>query len=385
MGAVEEAVEKDGNKLIQFGFPSRRAAARRGRAAVLTGVTAVLVGALSAPAAFASGVTSLRQGAGIALSPNPITSTGKISLALPLSLSLSEPSQLFSLTNTSTITGSGGLRAQGNTFGVGGTAATGEGVFGVGTTNAIGVFGTGGGPFAGVEGQGGLTAGPGGLFKGAASGTAGQASGIGVIATGAPANPVQGAGHPGTFGGAGIETVGGNATHTPSGGVGSDAGAGIIAHGGAGTKGNAGGDGIDASAGPGPGALAGKFTGNVSVSGKLSASQLSAPLSWQTLTLLNSWSGGPFGTGTPAVALDGQGIVHFRGAMNESGTFNATAFVLPAQFRPAHTVFIAVDTVDASTGRLEIETNGTVLVQDTASGANAQGFTSLDGATYSLG
>jgi hypothetical protein len=384
MGAVEKAVQTDGHKLMQCVFLSRRPARRCGRAVVLTGVAAVLVGAMSAPAALANGVTSLSQGPGVALSPNPITSTGTISLALPLSLSLSAPSQLFSLTNTSTATGSGGLRAQGQTFGVGGSAATGEGVFGSGTTDAIGVFGTGGGPLAGVEGEGGLSAGPGGLFDGGASGTAGQASGSGVIAKGAPANPVQ-TGHQGTFGGAGIEAVGGNDSQPRSGDVGGDAGAGIVALGGAGTNSDDGGDGIDATAGPGPGALAGRFTGNVVVSGTLSAGQLVAPLSWQPLSLLNNWSGGPSGTATPAVALDGEGIVHFRGAMAESGTFNATAFVLPARFRPAHTVFIAVDTVNATTGRLQIDNNGTVLVQDTAGGSNARTFTSLDGATYSLG
>ena len=252
------------------------------------------------------------------------------------------------------------------------------------TADAIGVFGTGGGPLAGVEGEGGLSAGPGGLFDGGASGTAGQASGSGVIAKGAPANPVQ-TGHQGTFGGAGIEAVGGNDSQPRSGDVGGDAGAGIVALGGAGTNSDDGGDGIDATAGPGPGALAGRFTGNVVVSGTLSAGQLVAPLSWQPLSLLNNWSGGPSGTATPAVALDGEGIVHFRGAMAESGTFNATAFVLPARFRPAHTVFIAVDTVNATTGRLQIDNNGTVLVQDTAGGSNARTFTSLDGATYSLG
>jgi hypothetical protein len=33
----------------------------------------------------------------------------------------------------------------------------------------------------------------------------------------------------------------------------------------------------------------------------------------------------------------------------------------------------------------QIEPDGTVLVQDTASGSNARALTSLDGATYSLG
>lgn len=332
MRAVQKAVETDGEQLMKFKFLIRRVARSRGRMAVLAGVAAMGVGALSAPAALASGVTSLSSGAGIALSPNPITSTGTVSLALPLSLTSSTAGDIFSLTNTSTALGSGAILGVGHSRGVVGFAAAGSGVLGQGTSNAIGVQGQGGGVSEGVLGVGGSSNGAGGEF------------------------------------------IGGPAS-----------GAGLVADGGSGSGGSGGGDAIDAIAGPG--ALAGRFAGNVSVSGTLSASHLAAPLSWTTLSLLNSWSGGPFGTGKPAVALDGQGIVHFRGAMQDSGSsFNATAFVLPAQFRPANTVFIPVDTVDATTGRLEIETNGTVLVQDTASGgANAKTFTSLDGATYSLG
>src|ERR1700694_2546418 len=53
-------------------------------------------------------------------------------------------------------------------------------------------------------------------------------------------------------------------------------------------------------------------------------------LTWQTLTLLNGWTGGSFSTRTPAVAVDAQGIVHFRGAMSQGGAFNPSAFQLPA-------------------------------------------------------
>jgi hypothetical protein len=60
--------------------------------------------------------------------------------------------------------------------------------------------------------------------------------------------------------------------------------------------------------------------------------------------------------------------------MNESGTSTTTPFVLPAQFRPAHTVFIPVDTVNATTGRLEIETNGTVAVEDTSIGDESANY-----------
>ena len=127
-----------------------------------------------------------------------------------------------------------------------------------------------------------------------------------------------------------------------------------------------------------PGSIAGSDIGKLTISG----ANLMQP-KWVPLTLMNGWSGGPFGTASPAIAMDDQGIVHLRGAMADSGTFNAAAFVLSSAYAPTHTVFVPIDTVNATTGRLEIETNGTVLVQDTASGANAKVFASLDGVTYS--
>jgi hypothetical protein len=41
--------------------------------------------------------------------------------------------------------------------------------------------------------------------------------------------------------------------------------------------------------------------------------------------------------------------------------------------------------LSVTTGRIEVDPDGTVTVQDGASGTNAQGFTSLDGVTYALG
>jgi hypothetical protein len=97
-----------------------------------------------------------------------------------------------------------------------------------------------------------------------------------------------------------------------------------------------------------PGTIGGTDIAN----GAIGPANMAAP-KWLTLPLLNGWQGAPFGTGTPAVALDAQGFVHFRGAMREnSSTFNATAFVLPTTFWPSHTVFVPVDMVNATTGRL---------------------------------
>jgi hypothetical protein len=100
------------------------------------------------------------------------------------------------------------------------------------------------------------------------------------------------------------------------------------------------------------------------------------------LTLLNGWTNAPFSTSDAAVSLIG-GIVHFQGAI-ASGT-SPVPFVLPTQFRPANNVYVKVDLCGATNGRLVIQSDGTVSVA--AQGgtfSNAQCFTSLDGATFSL-
>ena len=101
--------------------------------------------------------------------------------------------------------------------------------------------------------------------------------------------------------------------------------------------------------------------------------------SFTTLTLLNGWSGAPFGTGTPAVSNVG-GIVHFRGAM--AGGTTAQAFVLLSGFRPATDVYVPVDLCNAHKGRLLITPDGSVSVQAESAFTDAQCFTSLDGASF---
>jgi hypothetical protein len=57
--------------------------------------------------------------------------------------------------------------------------------------------------------------------------------------------------------------------------------------------------------------------------------------------------------------------------------------VLPASFRPAATVYVPVDLCNANNGRLQIEPNGAVFVEQENSGfSNASCFTSLDGAWF---
>jgi hypothetical protein len=100
------------------------------------------------------------------------------------------------------------------------------------------------------------------------------------------------------------------------------------------------------------------------------------------LTLENGWY--QYGGSAVPAAEDFGGIVRLQGAIATSGT-NALAFRLPIALRPAAEVFIPVDMCDATNGRLWIETNGNVTVYaegDTFS--NAQCFTSLDGAWFSI-
>jgi hypothetical protein len=106
------------------------------------------------------------------------------------------------------------------------------------------------------------------------------------------------------------------------------------------------------------------------------------PLAWHSFTLTNGWSDYP--NSRPAAwALDAQGIVHLRGAIYRA-TGSATIFAaVPAAIRPPGDLWLTADTVNATTGRLEILPQVGFDVQDSANGANAADFTSLDGITYS--
>jgi len=102
--------------------------------------------------------------------------------------------------------------------------------------------------------------------------------------------------------------------------------------------------------------------------------------SFTTLSPRNGWTNAPFNT-SDVKARDIGGIVHFKGAMSTTGT-NTKAFVLPRSFRPHTTVYVPVDMCDATNGRIIITPNGAVNVQAETNFANAQCFTSLDGAWF---
>jgi hypothetical protein len=97
------------------------------------------------------------------------------------------------------------------------------------------------------------------------------------------------------------------------------------------------------------------------------------------LALQNGWVGGVFATRTPGVRLI-SGIVHFRGAVGDGSS--TSLFTLPAGFRPPTTVYVAVDLCGSTKGRLIIQPTGEVSVQAENSFADAQCFTSLEGASF---
>lgn len=97
------------------------------------------------------------------------------------------------------------------------------------------------------------------------------------------------------------------------------------------------------------------------------------------LTLVNGWSDAAFGTGH-AMVQEANGIVQFRGSI--AGGYTGVAFTLPAGLRPATDVYIPVDLCDAANGRLHITPAGVVDVEAESSLADAQCFTSLDGASF---
>lgn len=102
---------------------------------------------------------------------------------------------------------------------------------------------------------------------------------------------------------------------------------------------------------------------------------------YTNLTLVNGWTGAPFGTSVPAIRVIAGGV-HFKGAMSTTGT-NPVAFTVPTSARPKTDVYIPVDLCNATNGRLHITPAGVVDVEaEGGTFSNAQCFTSLDGAWY---
>jgi hypothetical protein len=97
---------------------------------------------------------------------------------------------------------------------------------------------------------------------------------------------------------------------------------------------------------------------------------------WTNATYTNSWAsyGGPFSAAR--YIKDDLGIVHLDGLM-AGGTMGASAFTLPAGFRPAYQQIYAAVCNPNAIGRLDILANGQV---QPAAGSNV--FFSLAGVTF---
>ena len=102
-----------------------------------------------------------------------------------------------------------------------------------------------------------------------------------------------------------------------------------------------------------------------------------------TLSLLNGWQGNAFGDGDPAYTVTG-GVVHLTGDLHQpsSGTNDEFA-VLPAAARPAHTLYLNVDTYGNTTGVLNILPDGVMeAYQGNGVNVSSQDFTSLAGVSF---
>jgi hypothetical protein len=119
-----------------------------------------------------------------------------------------------------------------------------------------------------------------------------------------------------------------------------------------------------------------EINGNLKVTGNITTE------SWQTPSLQNGWVIYPETTGNPPTPMynppgyfkDSFGIVHLRGLVQNGG---GTIFTLPVGYRPAYRELQAVQTWNNTIGRLDVHTDGQVIMQQ---GNN--GWFSLDGVTF---
>ena len=102
--------------------------------------------------------------------------------------------------------------------------------------------------------------------------------------------------------------------------------------------------------------------------------------SFTPLTPLNGWTNAASFASAGARTING--IVHLRGAITTAGA-TGEPFILPAAFRPNHTVYVPVGLCNANNGRLDIYPSGVVDVEaEGGAMANAECGTSLDGAWF---
>jgi hypothetical protein len=106
-----------------------------------------------------------------------------------------------------------------------------------------------------------------------------------------------------------------------------------------------------------------------------------AAAGFANLALATGWFVYPFFTSEPAATMQ-RDIVHLRGAIY--GGTAATVFTLPPVLRPEATAYVPVDLCNGVKGRLVVQPDGTVTILSTTTLADAECFTSLDGASYAV-
>jgi hypothetical protein len=102
------------------------------------------------------------------------------------------------------------------------------------------------------------------------------------------------------------------------------------------------------------------------------------------LTLQNGWTAYGNGTAAPAAGLDCSGTVQLRGALAAPAGSSNPVFTLPAGLRPSTPIWLPVDMLGATKGRLYIDTAGSASVAAETTATNAMGFTSLEGVSFAV-
>jgi hypothetical protein len=114
----------------------------------------------------------------------------------------------------------------------------------------------------------------------------------------------------------------------------------------------------------------------------VSASAAAEALDYQVMTLQNGWQRFSLAVAAPSAALDSENVVHLKGAMLQTGPANQSPFILPKKLRPNRTLYIPISLINGRPGRVVVLESGNVLIEAT-NFDDAQGFTSLEGVTYS--
>jgi hypothetical protein len=110
------------------------------------------------------------------------------------------------------------------------------------------------------------------------------------------------------------------------------------------------------------------------------------PTAWTDATCINFWIPytGAAGQATPGFAKNGDGLVSLRGWL-QGGVSGTTAFVLPVEYRPAHTMQFPTTTDSAHLGIIQIDSGGNVKVYDHAGESSASTLTTLDSIHFYAG